>query len=76
MLDVFSKMMFGDSAEKKEKQDEKEAVSRSGEEETAEAVDYTHVMNQIGSIMNSLDQLKPVLKDLGPMVTALKKKIM
>lgn len=76
MLDVFSKMMFGDSAEKKEKQDEKEAVSRSGEEETAEVVDYMHVMNQIGSIMNSLDQLKPVLKDLGPMVTALKKKIM
>lgn len=76
MLDVFSKMMFGDSAEKKEKQDEKEAVSRSGEEETTEAVDYMHVMNQIGSIMNSLDQLKPVLKDLGPMVTALKKKIM
>ncbi|ARW06200.1 uncharacterized protein S101359_01192 [Bacillus atrophaeus] len=76
MLDVFSKMMFGDSAEKKEKQDEKEAVSRPGEEETAEAVDYMHVMNQIGSIMNSLDQLKPVLKDLGPMVTALKKKIM
>ncbi len=76
MLDVFSKMMFGDSAEKKEKQDEKEAVPRSGEEENAEAVDYMHVMNQIGSIMNSLDQLKPVLKDLGPMVTALKKKIM
>lgn len=75
-MDVFSKMMFGDNAKQKtekEEVQEEEEVSPTNEEET---IDYMYIMNQIGSIMNSLDQIKPALKELAPMVSAIKKKIM
>ncbi|UQZ45545.1 hypothetical protein M1D69_14955 [Bacillus sp. PK3-037] len=74
-VDVFSKMMFGDSAKQKTEKEEvqEEEVSPANEEET---IDYMYIMNQIGSIMNSLDQIKPALKELAPMVSAIKKKIM
>ncbi|MFJ1447307.1 hypothetical protein [Bacillus halotolerans] len=75
-VDVFSKMMFGDNAKQKtekEEVQEEEEVSPTNEEET---IDYMYIMNQIGSIMNSLDQIKPALKELAPMVSAIKKKIM
>lgn len=75
-MDVFSKMMFGDKAQQKTEKEEvqqEEEVSPANEEET---IDYMYIMNQIGSIMNSLDQIKPALKELAPMVSAIKKKIM
>ncbi len=74
-MDVFSKMMFGDNAKQKTEKEEvqEEGVSPANEEET---IDYMYIMNQIGSIMNSLDQIKPALKELAPMVSAIKKKIM
>lgn len=72
-MDIFSKMMFGDNAKQNtEKEEVEEEVSRTNEEET---IDYMYIMNQIGSIMNSLDQIKPALKELAPMVSAIKKKI-
>ncbi len=72
-MDIFSKMMFGDNAiQNPEKEEVEEEVSRTNEEET---IDYMYIMNQIGSIMNSLDQIKPALKELAPMVSAIKKKI-
>ncbi|MBY4603401.1 MULTISPECIES: hypothetical protein [Bacillus] len=72
-VDIFSKMMFGDNAKQNtEKEEVEEEVSRTNEEET---IDYMYIMNQIGSIMNSLDQIKPALKELAPMVSAIKKKI-
>ncbi|NLS90400.1 hypothetical protein EYI23_21065 [Bacillus subtilis] len=73
-LDVFSKMMFGDSAKPtEEKEEQQEEVSQTNDEET---IHYMQIMDQIGSIMNSLDQIKPALKELAPMITAIKKKIM
>lgn len=73
-MDVFSKMMFGDSAKPTEENEEQqEEVSQTNDEET---IHYMHIMDQIGSIMNSLDQIKPALKELAPMITAIKKKIM
>ncbi|ASF28354.1 MULTISPECIES: hypothetical protein [Bacillus amyloliquefaciens group] len=72
-MDIFSKMMFGNSEERDK---EPEENLEQPQAETEEQIDYNHVMNQLGSIMNSLDQLKPVFKDLGPMVSAIKKKIM
>ncbi|MEC1733614.1 hypothetical protein P4T79_03055 [Bacillus mojavensis] len=74
-VDVFSKMMFGDNAKQKTEKEEvqEEEVSPTNEEKT---IDYMYIMNQIGSIMNSLDQIKPALKELAPMVSAIKKKIM
>ncbi|KXZ13577.1 hypothetical protein AXI59_05215 [Bacillus nakamurai] len=77
-MDIFSKMMFGNTEDRDEpeKEKEKEKEKEEPEADPEEAIDYNHVMNQLGSIMNSLDQLKPVFKDLGSMVSALKKKIM
>ncbi|MFC9655859.1 spore coat protein YjzB [Bacillus subtilis] len=76
-LDVFSRMMFGDAAkpteEKEEQQEEVSQVSQTNDEET---INYMHIMDQIGSIMNSIDQIKPALKELAPMLSAIKKKIM
>ncbi|AYK67076.1 MULTISPECIES: spore coat protein YjzB [Bacillus] len=73
-LDVFSRMMFGDAAKPtEEKEEQQEEVSQTNDEET---INYMHIMDQIGSIMNSLDQIKPALKELAPMLSAIKKKIM
>ncbi|QHQ78481.1 spore coat protein YjzB [Bacillus subtilis] len=72
-LDVFSRMMFGDAAKPEEKEEQQEEVSQTNDEET---IHYMHIMDQIGSIMNSLDQIKPALKELAPMLSAIKKKIM
>lgn len=70
-MDIFSKMMFGDSRDPdKEPEENPEQPQAENEEE----IDYNHVLNQLGSIMNSLDQLKPVFKDFAPMVSAIKKK--
>ncbi|MBD0405766.1 hypothetical protein CHH79_03950 [Bacillus siamensis] len=75
-MDIFTKMMFGNSGDRdKEPEENPEQPQKENEEQE---IDYNHVMNQLGSIMNSLDQLKPVFKDLGlgSMVSAIKKKIM
>ncbi len=73
-MDVFSRMMFGDSAKQTaEKEEQQEEVSQTNEEETTY---HMQIMDQIGSIMNSLDQIKPALKELAPMFSAIKKKIM
>lgn len=73
-LDVFSRMMFGDAAKpteekEEEQQEEVSQVSQTNDEET---INYMHIMDQIGSIMNSLDQIKPALKELAPMLSAIK----
>lgn len=71
-MDIFSKMMFGDNAKQNpEKEEVEEEVSRTNEEET---IDYMYIMNQIGSIMNSLDQIKPALKELALWFPLLKRK--
>ncbi|MDU0813340.1 hypothetical protein JD965_06150 [Bacillus siamensis] len=80
-MDIFSKMMFGNSGDRDKEPEENEKNEENPEQPQSEnegQVDYNHVMNQLGSIMNSLDQLKPVFKDLGlgSMVSAIKKKIM
>ncbi|AMK71745.1 hypothetical protein Bsub01_02879 [Bacillus subtilis] len=73
-MDVFSRMMFGDAAKPtEEKEEQQEEVSQTNDEKT---INYMHIMDQIGSIMNSLDQIKPALKELAPMLSAIKKKIM
>lgn len=75
-MDVFSRMMFGDAAKpteekEEEQQEEVSQVSQTNDEET---INYMHIMDQIGSIMNSLDQIKPALKELAPMLSAIKRK--
>ncbi|MCY9674008.1 hypothetical protein M5W63_15855 [Bacillus pumilus] len=72
--DIFSAMMFGQPLEKeKGKSEAKEERAETTSSE--DSIDYMHVMNQIGNIMNSIDELKPVFKDVGPMISAFKKKL-
>ncbi|PCK22128.1 hypothetical protein CEY02_05360 [Bacillus pumilus] len=73
--DIFSAMMFGQQLEK-EKSETETKEERANTSSNDDSIDYMHVMNQIGNIMNSIDELKPVFKDVGPMISAFKKKIL
>ncbi|MBD3859782.1 hypothetical protein IEE86_08540 [Bacillus sp. 28A-2] len=72
--DIFTAMMFGKPLEK----ENNKTKAKEEREETSsndDSIDYMHVMNQIGNIMNSIDELKPVFKNVGPMISAFKKKL-
>ncbi|MDA7026084.1 hypothetical protein PJ311_05575 [Bacillus sp. CLL-7-23] len=70
--DFFSKMMFGGHSESQEDQSDKDAEKESESETEA---DYTHIMNQLGEIMDSIDKLTPTFKEIGSMVGSLKDKL-
>ncbi|WP_195257814.1 hypothetical protein [Bacillus paralicheniformis] len=72
--DFFTKMMFGANAPGRHEETDAEAETVEDAEVSQEA-DYMHVLNQVGEIMDSLDELKPVFKEIGSMVSALKNKI-
>ncbi|UIN47320.1 hypothetical protein M8181_06300 [Bacillus licheniformis] len=75
--DFFTKMMFGANAPgRHEEEPEAEAETETAEDaEVSQEADYMHVLNQVGQIMDSIDELKPVFKEIGSMVSALKNKI-
>lgn len=76
--DFFTKMMFGSNAPARHEETETETDAEAETAEDAEVsqeADYMHVLNQVGEIMDSLDELKPVFKEIGSMVSALKNKI-
>ncbi|NPC92176.1 hypothetical protein HOO54_08075 [Bacillus sp. WMMC1349] len=71
--DFFSKMMFGAHSASQEDQSDKDFEKESESESETEA-DYTHIMNQLGEIMDSIDKLTPTFKEIGSMVGSLKDK--
>ncbi|WP_353856132.1 hypothetical protein [Bacillus sp. Bos-x628] len=73
--DIFTAMMFGQPAEKEKSKSELKD-ERTDTTSNDDSIDYMHVMNQIGHIMNSIEELKPVFKDVGPMISAFKKKLL
>ncbi|MGO4899927.1 hypothetical protein ACG2QI_12925 [Bacillus sp. GM2] len=76
--DFFTKMMFGANAPGRHEETETDADAEAETAEDAEVpqeADYMHVLNQVGEIMDSIDELKPVFKEIGSMVSALKNKI-
>jgi hypothetical protein len=74
--DFFTKMMFGANAPGRHEETETDAEAETVEDaEVSQEADYMHVLNQVGEIMDSLDELKPVFKEIGSMVSALKNKI-
>ncbi|KAA6476062.1 hypothetical protein VSK91_15445 [Bacillus swezeyi] len=76
--DFFTKMMFGTNVpNSREEQDDatEDGATEDEEAESAQQPDYMHVMNQVGQIMDSIDELKPVFKEIGSMVSAIKNKI-
>ncbi|MPQ25192.1 hypothetical protein [Bacillus paralicheniformis] len=76
--DFFTKMMFGANGPGRHEETETEMDADAETAEDAEVpkeADYMHVLNQVGEIMDSIDELKPVFKEIGSMVSALKNKI-
>ncbi|MDN5388196.1 hypothetical protein QMZ64_12255 [Bacillus sp. LB7] len=78
--DFFTKMMFGANAPGRHEETETDADADADAEtaedaEVPQEADYMHVLNQVGEIMDSIDELKPVFKEIGSMVSALKNKI-
>ncbi|QII48471.1 hypothetical protein G3M81_06855 [Bacillus paralicheniformis] len=74
--DFFTKMMFGANAPGRHEETETDAEAETAEDaEVPQEADYMHVLNQVGEIMDSIDELKPVFKEIGSMVSALKNKI-
>ncbi|MDA1475930.1 hypothetical protein [Bacillus changyiensis] len=69
--DFFSKMMFGADSASQEDPSDKDLEKESESETEA---NYTHIMNQLGEIMDSIDKLTPTFKEIGSMVGSLKDK--
>ncbi|MEC2077510.1 hypothetical protein [Metabacillus fastidiosus] len=72
--DRFSKLMFGTNYKKRsrlpvQKEEIKEEIKKEPDE-----INYLHLMGQIDDIMTSINNLKPVLEHLSPIVNFIKKK--
>ncbi|GIN65979.1 hypothetical protein P9D51_09245 [Bacillus sonorensis] len=77
--DFFTKMMFGanpsNNRENQSTHEERPDIENEEETEELNEPDYMHILDQVGQIMDSIDELKPVFKEIGSMVSSLKNKI-
>ncbi|PMC40401.1 hypothetical protein CJ195_01420 [Bacillus sp. UMB0899] len=71
--DPFTQLMFGNRVPKRYR--EQNNLQEKQVEEQNNEVNYFTLMEQIDDIMSSLENLKPVLKEFGPIVDYIKKKI-
>ena len=69
-VDRFTELMFGRRPNMERKEHEIKPENTVGDD-----VNYFTIMEQIGDIMNSIDNLKPVLKEFSPIIDYIKKKI-
>lgn len=65
--DFFTELMFGRSRNNREREQQNDQLNQD--------VDYFQLMEQIDSIMESVKQLKPLLKPFSPIIDFIKKKI-
>ncbi|MBM7702580.1 hypothetical protein [Metabacillus iocasae] len=59
-IDPFTKMMFGSAKEEKE--------------ETINGTDWNQILNQVQDIASSVDKMKPMFKELSPLLDFFKDK--
>ena len=71
--DRFTQLMFGNRIPKKYR--EEYNSNEKQEEEQSKEANYFTLMEQIDDIMNSLENLKPVLQEFAPIVEYIKKKM-
>lgn len=71
--DRFTQLMFGNRVPQRYR--EQNNLQEKQAEEQSNEVNYFTLMEQIDDIMASLENLKPVLKEFGPIVDYIKKKI-
>ncbi|WP_051475627.1 hypothetical protein [Bacillus sp. J37] len=71
--DRFTQLMFGNRVPNKYRE-QHNSQEKQVEEQNNE-VNYFTLMEQIDDIMGSLENLKPVLKEFGPIVDYIKKKM-
>ncbi|MED4403176.1 hypothetical protein ABET41_01010 [Metabacillus fastidiosus] len=68
--DRFTKLMFGTNYKKRNRL----PVQKEEIKEEPDEINYLHLMGQIDDIMTSINNLKPVLEHLSPIVNFIKKK--
>jgi hypothetical protein len=69
-VDYFTKLMFGPIPPHR---NVKERLEQKANEENLQQIDYVQIMGQVEEIMNSLNQLKPMLRKLSPLLNFFKK---
>ncbi|MDQ0232296.1 hypothetical protein [Metabacillus malikii] len=67
--DYFTNLMFGSKHTTKNTEPASNTIEHQSD------IDYFTIMEQLNDIMNSIDNLKPVLKEFEPIVNFFKKKI-
>ncbi len=72
--DRFTQLMFGNRVPKRYRE-QNNMEEKQVEVEQSNEINYFTLMEQIDDIMVSIENLKPVLKELGPIVDFIKKKI-
>lgn len=73
--DFFSSLMFGEKRERSIKQEEAEESPALDEQVPQSGTDYFQLFMQIDDIMDSLKELKPVLKEFSPILDYFKQKL-
>ena len=73
--DFFTKMMFGSNAPARHEEEPDTESETVEDAEVSQEADYMHVLHQVGEIMDSIDELKPVFKEIASIVSALKNKM-
>ncbi|WP_077617292.1 hypothetical protein [Bacillus sinesaloumensis] len=68
--DPFDRLMFGQRAKRMEWNNSEEHTHVN----QTDGADYTQLLNQLGDIMTSIDNLKPLLKELSPLLDYFRKK--
>jgi hypothetical protein len=73
--DFFNSFMFGDRRELRIEQEETEKRPALDEQEPQSGTDYFSIFMQIDDIMDSIKELKPVVKEFSPILDYFKQKL-
>ncbi|TDL80656.1 hypothetical protein [Peribacillus frigoritolerans] len=73
--DFFSSFMFGNKRERSIEQKEAERTPAPDEQEPQSEPDFFQLFMQIDNIMDSLKELKPVVKEFSPILDYFKQKL-
>jgi hypothetical protein len=70
--DPFTRLMFGNSSRFPQQQasENKETIQPQQQNQ----VDYMHLMKQVDEIMGSVNRIKPMIKEFGPLLDLFKKR--
>lgn len=70
--DRFSQFMFGTRPQQKSNE-EAQPAKETEEQPNGQEIDFIQIMSQIDSIMGSINELKPMFKQITPLLNIFKK---